>query len=206
MLSSERGYSRAAAAAKERSDHFGGVCTNATSKVCGSEPCGEGYLKASPYVCYVRVLRPDRGCEALEHQSAYLVGERQLTLQDLAVEAAQFQHDGDRRAGQCQLQSWDLCGEQILSDLDVLTCPACVSRDENIDERLGTRRALFVVYLDRDIGQPSREAIACHLRVVEVFQAAYDMMIPGDDRRNAEVYVTSLPVQLVPALPPRREH
>jgi hypothetical protein len=29
---------------------------------------------------------------------------------------------------------------------------------------------------------PSREAIACHLRVVEIFQAAYDMMISGDDR------------------------
>ena len=76
LLSSERGYNRAAAAAKERPDHFGGVCTDATSKVCGSESCGDGYLKAAPYVCSVRVFRPDGGCEALQHQCAYLVGER----------------------------------------------------------------------------------------------------------------------------------
>ena len=31
---------------------------------------------------------PDCSCEALQYQSAHLVGERQLTLQDLAVEAA----------------------------------------------------------------------------------------------------------------------
>ena len=40
LLSSERGYSRAAAAAKERPDHFGGVRANATSKVCGAGPGG----------------------------------------------------------------------------------------------------------------------------------------------------------------------
>lgn len=99
VLSSERGCSRAASAAKERPDHFGGVRTNAASKVCGSEPCGEGYLKAAPYVRYVRILRPDGGCEALQHQSAYLVGEWQLAVQGDAVEAAQFQRDGDGRAG-----------------------------------------------------------------------------------------------------------
>jgi hypothetical protein len=32
------------------------------------------------------------------------------------------------------------------------------------------------------------------------------MVIPGDDRRNAEVYVTGLPVELVPQLPSCREH
>lgn len=32
------------------------------------------------------------------------------------------------------------------------------------------------------------------------------MMISGDDRRNAEVYVTSLSVELVSQLPSRREH
>jgi hypothetical protein len=71
LLSSERGHSRAAAAAEERPDHFGGLRTDAASEVCGAKPGGEGYLEASPYVS---VFRPDRGCEALQYQSAYLVG------------------------------------------------------------------------------------------------------------------------------------
>jgi hypothetical protein len=32
------------------------------------------------------------------------------------------------------------------------------------------------------------------------------MMISGDDRRNTEVYVTSLSVEFVSQLPSRREH
>ena len=32
------------------------------------------------------------------------------------------------------------------------------------------------------------------------------MMIPGHDWRDAEVYVTRLPVKLMPQLPPRRKH
>jgi hypothetical protein len=32
------------------------------------------------------------------------------------------------------------------------------------------------------------------------------MAIPGDDRRDAEVYVTGLPVELVPQLPSRPEN
>jgi hypothetical protein len=32
------------------------------------------------------------------------------------------------------------------------------------------------------------------------------MMISGDDRRNAEVYVTGLPVELVPQPPSCRKH
>src|SRR5260370_24035713 len=98
-LSSERGYGRASAAAEERPDHRGALCANTATKVCGRKPCGEGYLEASPYICRVGVLGPDCGREALQHQSAYLVGERQLALQDLSVEAAQFQRYGDRRAG-----------------------------------------------------------------------------------------------------------
>lgn len=117
-----------------------------------SPPCCEGYLQTSPYVRYVGALRPDRGGEALQHQGTDLVGERQLALQDLAVEAAQFQRDGDGRAGQRQLQSWDFCGEEIVSDLDVLTGPACIRRDEDIDEGFGTRRVWLVFDLDRDIG------------------------------------------------------
>jgi hypothetical protein len=51
-----------------------------------------------------------------------------------------------------QLQSGNLCSEEILSDLDVLARPAYVCRDEDIDEGLGTRRVLLVFHLDRDIG------------------------------------------------------
>lgn len=99
LLTSQRGYGRAAAAAKERSDHFRGLRVNATSEVCRSEPRGEGYFKAPPYVRYVCILRPNSSCEALQHQSAYLVGERKLALQGLSVKAAQFQRDGGWRAG-----------------------------------------------------------------------------------------------------------
>ena len=88
LLSSERGHRRTPAAAEERADHFGALCANTASKVCGPKSCGEGHLEASPYVRYVSVLGPNCGCEALQYHSAHLVGERQLTLQDLAVEAA----------------------------------------------------------------------------------------------------------------------
>ena len=88
LLSSQRGHRRTSAATEERPDHFGALCTNTSRKVCGPEPCGKSYLEASPYVRYVSVLGPDCSCEALQHQSAHPVGERQLTLQDLAVEAA----------------------------------------------------------------------------------------------------------------------
>lgn len=99
LLSSERGRGRAPAAAEERPDHFGALCANTASEVCGPKPCGEGYLEASPYVRYVSVLGPNCGCEALQYHSAHLVGERQLALQDRSVEAAQLQRDGYRRAG-----------------------------------------------------------------------------------------------------------
>jgi hypothetical protein len=99
LLSCERGHRRTPAAAEKRPDHFGALGTNTASKVCGPKSCSEGYFKASPYVRYVRVLGPDCGREALQHHSAHLVGERQLALQDLSVEAAQFQRDGDWRAG-----------------------------------------------------------------------------------------------------------
>src|SRR5271169_1410068 len=64
LLSSERGRGRAPAAAEERPDHFGALCANTASEVCGPKPCGEGYLEASPYVRYVSVLGPNCGCEA----------------------------------------------------------------------------------------------------------------------------------------------
>ena len=99
LPSSERGHGRTPAAAEQRPDHFGALRANSAGKVCGPDPRSEGNLKASPYVRYVSVLGPDRSCEAFQHQSAHLVGERQLALQDLAVEAAQFQRDRDRRTG-----------------------------------------------------------------------------------------------------------
>jgi len=74
LLGGERGYKCAAATAEERPDHFGGLRTDTASKVFGSEPGGESYLQASPYVCYVGVLGPDCGREALQHQCAYLIG------------------------------------------------------------------------------------------------------------------------------------
>jgi len=61
LLSSERGHGRTAAAAEERADHPGGLRTNTASKIRGCKPCGESYLKASPYVRYVRVLGEDSG-------------------------------------------------------------------------------------------------------------------------------------------------
>jgi hypothetical protein len=99
LLSGESGHGRTSAAVEKRPDHGGALCANTATEVCGPKPCREGYLEASPYVCRVGVLRPDCGCEALQHQSAYLVRERQLAPQDLSVEAAEFQRDGDRRAG-----------------------------------------------------------------------------------------------------------
>jgi hypothetical protein len=76
LLSSERGHRRTPSAAEEGPDHFGALCANTASEVCGPKPCGEGYLEASPYVRYVSVLGPNRGCEALKYQCAHLVGER----------------------------------------------------------------------------------------------------------------------------------
>jgi hypothetical protein len=50
------------------------------------------------------------------------------------------------------------------------------------------------------VPDPPIQAIACHPRIVKIFQAAYDMMILGDDRRSAEVYVARLSVKLVPQM------
>jgi hypothetical protein len=49
LLGSEHGHGCAAAAAEQRPDHLGALCANTATKVCGSKPCGEGNLEASPY-------------------------------------------------------------------------------------------------------------------------------------------------------------
>ena len=104
------------------------------------QACCECYLQASPDVGYVCVLGPGPRCEALQHQGAQLVGERQLAPQCLPVQPTQFQRDRHGRARQRELQAKDLGRDQIFSDLNVFTGMACVRGDEDIDERLGLRR------------------------------------------------------------------
>jgi hypothetical protein len=140
------------AAAEEVPDQSGAVRPDTAGEVCGLEPCGEGYLQASPCVGYVRVLEPDSGCEALQYQGAQLVGEWQFAPQRLPVESAQFQCDGDGLACQRELQAKNLGSEEVFSNLNVLAGPACVRGDEDIDECLRIWRITLARRRDGDIG------------------------------------------------------
>jgi hypothetical protein len=63
---------------EERTDRVGSFRPEAAGEVGWSEPCGERYFQASPYIDDVSVPEPDPGCEALQNQGAQLVGEWQL--------------------------------------------------------------------------------------------------------------------------------
>lgn len=64
----------------------------------------------------------------------------------------------------------------MLGDRDVLAGPACVRRDQYIDEDL----RLWIASArqpERDVGEPPRKPIACHLRVAEILQAIDDDVV-----------------------------
>jgi hypothetical protein len=67
-----------------------------------------------------------------------------------------------------------------------------VSLDRTLAASLFSTRALI------SSANGSREAVTGYLRVVEVFQPANEIIISGHDWRNAEVYVTCLPAELMP--------
>jgi hypothetical protein len=78
------------------------------------EPCGESYLQASPDIRYIRVLESDPRGEALRHDGAQLVCERQVAPQPLPIQPAQLQRDRDWRARYREIQAGNLSGEQII--------------------------------------------------------------------------------------------
>jgi hypothetical protein len=93
----------------------------------------------------------------------------------------------------------------MLGDRDVLAGPACVRRDQYVDEWF----RLWIVFAgqpERDVGEPPGKAIACHLRIAEVLQATDDVIVPGDDRRHAKIHVACLAIQAGAEPPSCREH